>query len=391
MKKIVVQLIIMLSMILQGCGFISESEQERLFTEITFPEVEKPVNVRSFEKRKLSECFTDYKTYLKPDEFPFYPGILKGEIIYGKTWDMNDEEKGTNLGFIDFTNNTSGIIETSSFEKYSNMVIETISNNKIIYLDRSLYHHRMYSLDIETGEKTQIEDVDGVGMALYAYPDDAGVMFSRSNPSISSESSIFQWNEKTNKVKLILEDGQGPFKVGKTWYCRTIASSKASKTTEELLDEGGYVNLARFTEDSHEEIQVNGLYGTLVQALSYDDTHMILVGYDSKKGKGTSRVYMFDTDTEEVSYLFDINDYMEGVQIRGNYITWLGSEEMHHGTRVYSLFDLKNNIYYPCENQHVRASEDGVIFDSYEGELVGDDERVSTDIVYYYARWSDLK
>ena len=33
------------------------------------------------------------------------------------------------------------------------------------------------ALDIETGEKTQIEDVDGVGMALYAYPDDTGMMF----------------------------------------------------------------------------------------------------------------------------------------------------------------------------------------------------------------------
>lgn len=83
--------------------------------------------------------------------------------------------------------------------------------------------------------------------------------------------------------------------------------------------------------------------------------------------------------------------YMECIEVRGDYMTWLGSEERYHGTRVYSLFDLKNNIYYPCENQHVRASEDGVIFDIYEGEPVGDDERVSKDIVYHYARWSDLK
>lgn len=100
---------------------------------------------------------------------------------------------------------------------------------------------------------------------------------------------------------------------------------------------------------------------------------------------------MFDTETEEVSYLFDIIDYMEDIQIRGNYMTWLGSEGMYHGTRVYSLFDLKNNIYYPCENQHVRSSEEGVIFDTYKGDPVADNERVSSDIVYHYARWSDLK
>ena len=151
------------------------------------------------------------------------------------------------------------------------------------------------------------------------------------------------------------------------------------------------MNLSRFTEDSHEEIQLKGLYGTLVQALSYDDKQMILIGFDSKKGEKISRVYGFDTDTEEVTYLFDVNDYMECIEVRGDYMTWLGSEERYHGTRVYSLFDLKNNIYYPCENQHVRASEDGVIFDIYEGEPVGDDERVSKDIVYHYARWSDLK
>lgn len=249
----------------------------------------------------------------------------------------------------------------------------------------------MYSLDIETGDRTLIEDIDGVGMAMYVYPDDTGMMFSRSNPAISSESSVFYWDEETNRVKLILEDGQGPFKVGDTWYCRMIASSAASKPTEELLDEEGYVNLARFTEDTYEEIQLTGLFGTLVQALCYDDTHMILVGFESKKGKDTSRVYMFDTDTEEVSYLFDIKDYIEVVQIRGDYMTWLGSEERYHGTRVYSLFDLKNKIYYPCENQHVRASEDGVIFDTYEGKTVGNDERVTTDIVYHYAKWSDLK
>lgn len=62
-------------------------------------------------------------------------------------------------------------------------------------------------------------------------------------------------------------------------------------------------------------------------------------------------VYMFDTETEEVSYLFDIIDYMEGIQIRGNYMTWLGSEGMYHGTRVYSLFDLK--ITYTI---HVKTS-----------------------------------
>ena len=45
------------------------------------------------------------------------------------------------------------------------------------------------------------------------------------------------------------------------------------------------MNLSRFTEDSHEEIQLKGLYGTLVQALSYDDKQMILIGFDSKKGE----------------------------------------------------------------------------------------------------------
>lgn len=178
MNRYAVSLIAVSELIcMMGCNIKSDSKQERLFTEITFPEVENPVNVRSFETRKLSECFKEYKTYEKPDEFPFYPGILKGEIIYGKTWDVNDEEKGTDLGFIDFDNKTSGIIATSSFERYSNMTIETISDNKTIYSDRSLYHHRLYSLDIETGEKTKIEDVDGVGMALYAYPDDTGMMF----------------------------------------------------------------------------------------------------------------------------------------------------------------------------------------------------------------------
>ena len=45
------------------------------------------------------------------------------------------------------------------------------------------------------------------------------------------------------------------------------------------------MNLSRFTEDSHEEIQLKGLYGTLVQALSYDDKQMILIEFDQKKVK----------------------------------------------------------------------------------------------------------
>ena len=95
MNRYAVSLIAVSELIcMMGCNIKSDSKQERLFTEITFPEVENPVNVRSFETRKLSECFKEYKTYEKPDEFPFYPGILKGEIIYGKTWDVNDEEKG---------------------------------------------------------------------------------------------------------------------------------------------------------------------------------------------------------------------------------------------------------------------------------------------------------
>ena len=95
--------------------------------------------------KRLAECFKEYKTYVKPDGFPFYPIILKDEIVYGKTWDPSDEEKGTSLGFINYENNTSGIIATSSYDRYSNMMIETISDNQIIYRQRSWTSQNVFS------------------------------------------------------------------------------------------------------------------------------------------------------------------------------------------------------------------------------------------------------
>lgn len=338
------------------------------FTEIVFPDVEEIINIEDFDTYPLIESCDNMTTIATVSNFDLGGNILDSEGNFYGGYTSEEDSTVRNLGRINLVSGDSAIIQKSEAGDYSSINPYLLIDNYLIYRDHDSapYYYRLFCLNLETNEKQLIEEAEGIGGAMYFAYDGEGVMYSREDATLMSESSVFYWDFTDSEPVCILEDGQGPFLMGDTWYCKTYPIDD----TYVDLDHGKTgITLARFDKNGHmTKIKMNNIYGSLIDAQKLDETHILLTCHYSTSSESNCRLFSLDVESGEVVYMFDFNDYMECIEIHGKFLLWTGGRSEKYGPLQDNLLNMETNTLYLPDYVSIVVSDEGIAFNSYPEE-----------------------
>lgn len=346
-------LLILFVSVFSGCSSSSVSVTQP-FTEIVFPEVEEVIHVEDFDAYPIMESFEKMSEVKTEQGIAVNGALLDSE---GNLYGRYTVENTNVLGKFNLMTGESEILHACEDENdgfYVDIRPCLLTDDFLVYEefsasknDSSPLYLRLYYLDLQTDEKTLIEEAEGISGAVYAQYDGEGIIYSHMDSD--GQYAVYYRKIKDDTPVKLLSGGYAPFYMNDEYYCLTYSSDGTDPE----------YGLARFDPDGNVmEIEMKQNDWQLYDARKLDDTHMLLVCMDSASSKSTCRLYTLDIESAEVNYLFDVDSYMECIQLEGRYLAWRA--DSHKET----LLDLSTDTVYQAEDTYITICDEGIAFNS---------------------------
>lgn len=340
-----------------------------------------------FETKNISDLFSTCTTVDAPSDFYFYGDrVLHHSTLYGSSARLNNIHYG-DLASLNLQTGESEILFKTPYGKYSNVIAFTDLDDNIICRATGYapYEFEFFAYNLKTKETETINHVYDMPYAI-ATSDEECVIYSipmynyPDNPD-NVAVAVFKWKPGDKQPTKIADNGSSPFKVGNEWYCETFFRGKPEEST-----------LARIEDNKLTEIKLNNVYGVIWEACALDDTH-ILICSSPQTFSELYRIYVYDLNTKQATYLFDVKYGAESLEVFGQFISWYGYPGDNMETdKMTILYDYKNKIRYLSDFHTIVMSDEGVAFNSLDKEY---EEMEYIDKVlhaqWHYAKWSDIK
>lgn len=351
---------------LKGCGISQVAQPQLPVSEPVMPTIvvsTEEIQLPDYETRYITECQTrnmagmvhDETTVSYSKEYDFNPGLLYGDVVYGRIY-LDEMHETSEIAAVDLSEGTYRIFDKDN--RFGNETVRYADDNYLFVEENNIYGGDVeyQLLDLTTNKRTTILKLSDVPALHYTNvcAVEEGFLIQYFNADNQSY-SLSYYNMENGTMRKIDDNSAYPVNIENHWYYLQIdpEEHEISLIHYDPITEQKSVLLKTCREDYY----ISTLCGNGSDSLVF-----------SINDQSINHVYCVNVYDNNCTYLFDV-DWFASPHMSGTYLKWYGENVMDDRIRpMYHLFDVRQGIYYLNADGMILLDDDRIFLNRYKVE-----------------------